>query len=202
MFSGIVETTCPVVFAEMQSELIRLKVKQPPEFNDLQLGDSIAVNGVCLTLEAVEGSLMQFALGPETLKITEWTVSSVLGRSVNLERSLRLNDRIHGHLVTGHVDAMGKIAKIEALSESLTLNIAYPKALAPYIWKKGSVALNGVSLTVNAVSETSAGESLLQVGLIPETLRRTNLGELKVGDSITVEVDNMARGLLRKMELK
>jgi riboflavin synthase len=201
MFSGIVETTSAVVFAEAQAELIRIKIKQPSEFNDLHLGDSVAVNGVCLTLEALEAGLMQFAVGPETQKITEWTASGVLGKAVNLERSLRLGDRIHGHLVTGHADGVGKVSKLQRLSETLMMEVSYPRELAGYIWKKGSVCLNGVSLTVNAVSDLCSAETTLQVGLIPETLRRTNLGELMVGETVTVEVDNMARGLLRNEEL-
>ncbi len=198
MFSGIIEATSRAQSVEAGPQILRLFLQAPSFFDDLKFGDSIAVNGVCLTLEALPQGLMQFALGPETLAVTGWTSESVMQRAFNLERSLRLNDRIHGHLVTGHVDGMGKIVERQGMDDDwLTLTVEFSHSLAPYIWKKGSVAINGVSLTVNSVSATS-----LSVGLIPETLKRTNLAELKVCDTVTIEVDNMARGLLRNLETR
>jgi len=201
VFSGIVETTSPVQAAEGSAQLLRIYVQTPSSFDDLKIGDSVAVNGVCLTLEAQANGQMQFALGPETLKITGWTAESVLNRAVNLERSMRLDDRVHGHLVTGHVDALAQVAALDWQEESLRVTVKLPLTLSRLVWKKGSVTLNGVSLTINSVTDNPQAV-LLQVGLIPETLRRTNLGELKVGDEITVEVDNLARGLLRSLEMR
>lgn len=191
MFSGIVETTSRVVSCQPRSGYLHMSVAKPSHFNDLSIGESIAVDGICLTVEAWDEREIRFALGPETLRITGWTAEGVLGRDVNLERSLRLNDRIHGHLVTGHVDARTRVLQREETGETLALEIEIPDALRAFIWPKGSVALNGVSLTVNGVSATS-----FRVGLIPETLRRTNLKNLRVNDGIHLEIDNMARGLV------
>lgn len=191
MFSGIVETTTVITGALERDGLMRIVVDKPSEFNDLNIGDSIAVDGVCLTVEGFDDQSIGFALGPETLKVTGWSLSRVLGRVVNLERSLRLGDRIHGHLVTGHVDATAAVIEAQSAGETLTLNIETPDKLKPYVWPKGSIAINGVSLTLNQVT---AGA--FSVGLIPETLKRTNLGTLKAGSVVNLEADNMARGLV------
>jgi len=180
-----------VVSVKEGSGTLSITVEKPINFNDLNHGDSVAVDGVCLTVEAFDEKQMAFTLGPETLRITGWTPSGVQKRMVNLERSLRLNDRIHGHLVTGHVDTTARIVAAETEGETLRLSIEIPKALEALIWPKGSLAVNGVSLTINRVSGGS-----FDVGLIPETLRRTNLGALKAGDLVNLEADNMARGLL------
>ena len=197
MFSGIVETTGVVRAAEPAGELLRLRVELPPSFTDLKSGDSVCMDGVCLTVEDFTANDMGFALGLETLKVTGWSSERVLGRVVNLERSLRLHDRIHGHLVTGHVDQAGKVVHIEAQKEWRTLSIEFTEALAPFIWTKGSITINGVSLTIN-----SMGNQSFQVGLIPETLKRTNMGRLQVGDPVNLEVDNMARGLVHWAQLQ
>lgn len=191
MFSGIVETTSRVLKAELQGDVLRIHIEKPINFSDLKSGDSISTDGVCLTLEAQEPQTLQFALGPETLRVTGWTADRVKDRVVNLERSLRLGDRIHGHLVTGHVDARSKVMRVENQGETTTMWIEIPESIKALVWPKGSVTLNGVSLTLNAV-----GESEFSVGLIPETLKRTNLGTLRVGDAVNVEADNMARGLV------
>lgn len=191
MFSGIVEATGRVIAAQEGDMVLRLSLEKPLHFNDLKIGDSIAVNGVCLTLEEFSPKHMLFALGPETLRITGWSADGVKDRVFNLERSLRLNDRIHGHLVTGHVDALAKVEALERQGETLFMQVSIPAQLKKFVWTKGSVAINGVSLTVNAVTDSS-----FTVGLIPETLRRTNLGLLRVGDSVQLEIDNLARGLV------
>lgn len=191
MFSGIVETTSPILSASSHGAVLRALVKKPIDFNDLKNGDSIAVNGVCLTVEEFTDEAIRFAIGPETQKVTGWTLSGVMGKVVNLERSLRLGDRIHGHLVTGHVDTLGAIAEIERVEGSQTMKVTYPEHVRPYIWPKGSITVNGVSLTINQVTP-----EFFTVGLIPETLKRTNLGSLAVGDPVNLEVDNNARGLV------
>lgn len=190
MFSGIVEISSSVAAVREGSGTLQLEIKKPSHFDDLSIGDSIAVDGVCLTLEKSSNELMTFTLGPETLRVTGWSAAGVLNRAVNLERSLRMGDRVHGHLVTGHVDSTAKVLNAEWEGQSLRLTIEIPHGLKNLIWAKGSVAVNGVSLTVNQV--TAAGFS---VGLIPETLRRTNLGSLKPGDIVNLEADNFARGL-------
>lgn len=196
MFSGIVEITSTVTAAQEGPGVLQINIKKPSYFNDINIGDSIAVDGICLTVEKINPADLQFTLGPETLKVTGWTKERVLNRVVNLERSLRLNDRIHGHLVTGHVDAMSFVTALEWKGEALDLKIAIPEPLRDLIWPKGSLAINGVSLTIHKIS---GGE--FAVGLIPETLKRTNLQQLTVGDSVTLEADNVARGIRHIQQL-
>jgi riboflavin synthase len=191
MFSGIVETTGIINGVRERDGVLECSVVRPAQFDDVKIGDSIALDGICLTLERFDQESLTFALGPETLRVTGWHIGGLLGKLVNLERSLRLNDRIHGHLVTGHVDALGTVVLSERQGEAWNLTIAIPKTLSPYIWSKGSVAINGVSLTVNASSACD-----FQVGLIPETLKRTNLGRLEKDSAVNLEIDNMARGLV------
>lgn len=197
MFSGIVEAQSEIVSTSSQPGILRITVQKPVDFNDIKSGDSIAVNGICLTVEKYDQSKIEFALAAETLRVTGWSESSLKTSKVNLERSLRMGDRVHGHFVSGHVDAMGKVEARREIGGSLELDISYPESLKPFIWKKGSWALNGVSLTVNEVRDGSAS-----VCLIPETLERTNLSNLKSGDSVTIEVDPLARGLIHVLNTK
>ena len=139
---------------------------------------------------------MTFALGAETLKITGWTEAQLQQASLNLERSLRMGDRIHGHMVAGHVDGVGTVHHIEDLGGSTQIDIRVSPELAKFFWKKGSWAVNGVSLTINDVSR----DGLVSSCLIPETLNRTNLNAVKVGDRVNLEVDTMARGLIALLE--
>lgn len=202
MFSGIVEAKSPIVRSEeiSNSKLTRIWVQKPREFNDLGIGDSVANDGVCLTVEAFDDKTIQFALAAETLAITNWklagSANSLVGRFVNLERSLRMGDRIHGHLVSGHVDSCSRVVKIEEDNETRIIDIEIPKSLRGMVWKKGSWAVNGVSLTVNSVAGGIASHCL-----IPETLTRTNLGALKIGDLVNIEVDVFARVLAQSVEI-
>ncbi len=201
MFSGIVEAVQPILSVQKGSgPLIRVKVKKPNEFNDLSNGDSIATDGVCLTVEAFDQETITFALAAETLRVLQWSPENpdfLLGKKLNLERSLRFGDRIHGHLVTGHVDSIGLVTKSEGLGENWFLDVKVADSILPFIWKKGSITLNGVSLTVNEIKG-----SVVSVGLIPETLKRTNLGELKVGGFVNVEPDYMAKALQRMLQVE
>lgn len=199
MFSGIVESVQPIVFVQKGlGSLIRIRVSKPSEFNDLKVGDSIAVDGVCLTVESFDSETITFALAAETLRILQWSPEnpeSLKGRKLNLERSLRFGDRIHGHLVTGHVDSLGLVTRSEGQGENWFLDVKVADSLLPFIWKKGSITLNGVSLTINELKG-----STVSVGLIPETLKRTNLGDLKIGSMINVEPDYMAKALQRMLQ--
>ena len=209
MFSGIVEAKAPIVRAEeiLEGKLTRIWVEKPREFNDLKIGDSVANDGVCLTVEAFDEKTVQFALAAETLAVTNWGsasekksgAKSLVGRLVNLERSLRMGDRIHGHVVSGHVDNYSRVVKIEDVGPennwTRIIDIEIPSALRGMVWKKGSWALNGVSLTVNSVDGGIASHCL-----IPETLMRTNLGALKVNDLVNIEVDVFARALAQSVE--
>lgn len=197
MFSGIVEAVMPIVSSQELPNAYRIQIKKPNEFNDIKLGDSIACDGVCLTVEAFDDAQMTFALAAETIKILQWQPQSWLGKVVNLERSLRFGDRIHGHLVTGHVDSLGQVTRAELQGESFFLDIQVQPSILPYVWKKGSVTLNGVSLTVNELNG-----DVLSVCLIPETVKRTNLGLLKAGANVNVEPDYMARAIQRSLEVR
>lgn len=195
MFSGIVEGQGRVLDVIVDRELLRISVERPVDFTDLKPGDSVATNGVCLTVESCDERQMVFALGAETLRVTGWSAPSLKEMALNLERSLRFGDRIHGHMVSGHVDGTGEI--IEALDQggSTLLVVRAPETLIPYVWKKGSWAVNGVSLTVNDIS----GDRV-SMCLIPETLKRTNLRSLRRGARVNLEIDMMARGLIHYLE--
>ncbi len=213
MFSGIVEAVQPILSAHLSNSSLdqsgvesnlrslRIVVKKPSEFNDIKGGDSISTDGVCLTVETFDQETVVFALGFETLQVLKWDVSStgsirsLVGKMLNLERSLRFGDRIHGHFVTGHVDSLGEVVRSEGNEEGWFLDVKVAETVAPFIWKKGSITLNGVSLTVNQVQS-----SILSVCLIPETLKRTNLGLLKVGSKINVEPDYMAKAMRQMLE--
>ena len=191
MFSGIVETTARVLQCRARDGVLEVTVERPSTLDDVGRGDSIAVDGVCLTVEHFDEKSLVFGLGAETLRVTGWTEDRLRAKPRNLERSLRYGDRVHGHMVLGHVDAQGPVARVEPLGEGLRLIFTTPEVLRPFVWSKGSIAVNGVSLTINEVTADT-----FAVGLIPETLKRTNLGKLKAGDAVNLEIDNFARGLV------
>ena len=144
-----------------------------------------------------DSTKMQFSLGQETLQVLQWKQQDWKNRKINVERSLKLSDRIHGHLVTGHVEALGKVLRSDQVGENWFLDVEVPTNLLPLIWKKGSITLHGVSLTVNTLEK-----NILQVCLIPETQKRTNLIELKKDDFIHLESDYMAKAFYRFYELQ
>jgi riboflavin synthase len=152
---------------------------------DVAVGDSIAVDGVCLTVVSRKGRRFEADVSRATLACT---AGFSTGSRVNLEKALRLADRLGGHLVSGHVDGVGTVARINAAGDNRLLAVTAPKALAKYVARKGSIAVNGASLTVNAVRGAE-----FEVNLIPHTLAATNLGELKVGSRVNLEVDLLAR---------
>jgi len=197
LFSGIVETTSLAQSVFAADKGIQIVLDRPSIFDDIALGDSIATNGVCLTITSFDESSMAFFIGAETLSVTGWTVESLMTFDFNLERSLKLSDRIHGSLVSGHVDAVAKVLKSELFGENLLLDVSYPVELSSFVWKKGSVVINGVSLTINELSKES-----LSVCLVPETLMRTNLSKLCVGDCVNLEADYIAKAITRREETK
>jgi riboflavin synthase len=197
LFSGIIEAKSKVLNCRQLPDTLQISIEKPVQFDDLKTGDSIAVNGVCLTLEAQDNREIQFSLAQETLELTGWTPESLQssGCEVNLERSMKLGDRIHGHIVSGHVESMGQVQQIQPLANTMIMSIKVPEKTLRYLWQKGSVTINGVSLTVNQVDRNE-----VSVCLIPETLERTNLGSLKEGDIVTLESDYMAKGLVKLFE--
>jgi riboflavin synthase len=163
------------------------------DFSDLKVGDSIAVDGVCLTAVALQGNAFVVDISRETL---DCTVGFPQGRKVNLEKSLRLADRLGGHLVSGHVDGVGTVVRFEQLGESWLLAIEASRDLARYIARKGSIAVNGVSLTVNRVKGCE-----FDINLIPHTLAETNLREMAAGVRVNLEIDMLARYVERMAEM-
>ena len=195
MFTGIVEELGRVVRLETVEDSARLTVEAPTVTQDVSLGDSVSVNGCCLTVAAVHGSTFTADLMAETL--TRTTLGSQApGDPVNLERALRASDRLGGHIVQGHVDATAEVLDHHRGEHWDLLRIGLPQEIARYVAVKGSVALDGVSLTVVDASDVApvpgAGASL-SVGLIPETLRRTTLGTRRPGERVNLEVDVLAK---------
>ena len=193
MFSGIIADVGMIAKAEERMGGLRLTVAaESLDMNDVQIGDSIAVNGVCLTAVEIAGRTFVADVSVETLSCT--TGLERQGNHVNLEKALRLSDRLGGNLVSGHVDGVGEVIAFNDIGESWRLVVKAPHALAKYIAAKGSVAVNGVSLTVNRV----AGDEF-EMNLIPHTLDATTLNELKQGSRVNLEVDLIARYVERMM---
>ena len=202
MFTGIVEELGRVVRLETNEDCARLTVEAPTVTQDASLGDSISVNGCCLTVAAMHGSTFTADLMAETL--TRTTLGSQApGDPVNLERALRATDRLGGHIVQGHVDATAEVLNRSHGEHWDLLRVGLPQEIARYVAVKGSVALDGVSLTVVDVedaqhnapdaSPTPGAGASLSIGLIPETLRRTTLGTRRPGERVNLEVDVMAK---------
>lgn len=182
MFSGIIANTSRVLKVSEKRKIKIVAIKKPRSFR-AKPGESVSVNGVCSTIVGTPRDSLVFEYMPETLRKTnvkEWSV----GTAVNLEQSLTLNSLIGGHLLAGHIDAAGKILQIQREGNSKTFHINFPREFRRYLIPKGSVAIEGVSLTVVDVSAQS-----FAVGLIPYTLLHTNLGGKKIGDSVNIEFD-------------
>lgn len=194
MFSGIVEAKAPIIEAQSFQDTVRICVEKPVSFDDLSLGDSISTNGVCLTVESFDEKSMSFVLGRETLEVTGWSEESLNGQEVNLERSLRVGDRVHGHWVSGHVDTMGQVKSVDK-GESWVVEVSVTDFDPKLAWQKGSLTINGVSLTINKIVA-----NVLSVCLIPETLERTNLKLLSSGDNVTIEYDTWAKAVVNYQE--
>lgn len=192
MFTGIIEAIGVIESAEQTPANLRLSItSRQLVMDDVALGDSIAVNGVCLTVVEKLTTGFQADVSQETL---DCTTGLALGAAVNLEKSLRFGDRVGGHLVSGHVDGVGKVTQLENLGASWRLEIEAPKELARYIARKGSIAVNGVSLTVNRVDNNR-----FEINLIPHTWAVTTLELLQVGSSVNLEIDLFARYIERML---
>jgi riboflavin synthase len=200
VFTGIIEGIGKVESLRVGSAghgTRRLTVKTTLDVGTLPLGASIAVNGACLTIVARRAgrpAMFQADLGQETLACT--TLGALVpGGQVHLERALRLGDSLGGHLVSGHVDGTGQVESARTQGGTLALRVVTPKELSPYFFTKGSVAIDGVSLTINEVDSAA-----LEVLLIPHTLEVTLLGKLRAGDHVNLEADMIAKQIARFVE--
>jgi len=195
MFTGIITDIGRIVSAEQRGDL-RLEVACAYDMAGVDLGASIACSGVCLTVVDKGADRFAVDLSAETVSRTApdlWRE----GGALNLERSLRLGDELGGHIVTGHVDGIAEVATVERVGDSLVVEIDTPNDLSGYIAAKGSVALDGVSLTVNAVSGTR-----FAVNLIPHTALRTTFGNIRPGRRLNLEIDILARYIGRMIEMR
>lgn len=194
MFTGIVEVVGEIVALEARGALTRVRILAPGVTEGVQVGDSIAVNGVCLTVTDLDGSHLAFDAVRETLDRTSLGHLAV-GDSVNLERALQAGGRLDGHIVQGHVDGTGAVRELRRTGDDVRLEIACASDFAELLVEKGSVAIDGVSLTVVGVGDTG-----FDVALIPHTLEVTTLGGLHAGDPVNLEADVLGKYVKRYLE--
>ncbi len=193
MFTGLVESKTQILEILHEPGGIRLVVSRPPEFDDVRLGDSIAINGCCLTVVALDPQSMAFQAGQETLSRTNIGIRSI-DDFVNCERSLCLGQRIGGHLVTGHIDGVGQLMSLDTVDGWCRMRIRVPMRLIRQMASKGCITMDGVSLTLVDVE----GDSFT-VALIPHTLAVTTLGNLRVNDQVNIETDLLAKYVEQQM---
>ncbi|MCZ6649944.1 MAG: riboflavin synthase [Acidobacteria bacterium] len=189
MFTGIITHIGQVAGKEVRGDGATLRIASPMVGDSLARGESVAVAGVCLTVETWDDVAFRVTASPETMRRTRLG-HLALGQDVNLERALRAGERMGGHLVQGHVDGLGRVRSVRREGVSRILSLATPAGLRPHLVDRGSVAVDGVSLTVTAVD--AAG---FEVTLIPETLRQTTLEGLKSGDAVNLEADMVSKYL-------
>ena len=194
MFSGIIETVGAVREFVRGDESATMIVGTDTNFRNLEEGESIAVNGVCLTVVEFDDSAFRMDLGTETLSKTSFKNSKV-GDQVNLERSLTPSSKISGHFVSGHIDQVGKVISIDEKPGEFLLKFSHPPFLTPYIMEKGSIALDGISLTIFNCKENS-----FNVSIIPFTWSHTNLNTRKIGDLINIECDMIGKYVYKACE--
>ena len=202
MFTGIITAVGEIKSAQTKGDGLHLVVQVPEGYlNDVALGDSIAIQGACMTATQLDGNTFALDISRESLNKT---VGLDRVGPVNLEKALRLNDRLGGHLVSGHVDGVGKVTHFAQIAAdqygSWLLRIEAPKSLAAFLAYKGSIVVNGVSLTVNQTEDTPTA-CIVDINIIPHTLENTTLGRLKQGDQVNLEVDLIARYVARMLEV-
>jgi riboflavin synthase len=192
VFTGIVEEVGTLVVREDQSDAAVLRIRASTVLQDVSLGDSIAVNGVCLTVTGVDDGVWSTDVMAETLRRSSLGAAAE-GTPVNLERAVQPHTRLGGHLMQGHVDGVGSVVSRTPGEHWEVVRIGLPTGLARYVVEKGSIAVDGVSLTVSSVSPADLPEPWFEVSLIPTTLRDTTLGGRAPGDTVNLEVDVIAK---------
>jgi riboflavin synthase len=193
MFTGIIETTGTIADARPVAGGRRLRVHVGPMAGECALGASISVDGVCLTVAAVAGEVIDFDVITETLSRSTLGGKGT-GDRVNLERSLRVGDRLDGHFVQGHVDGTGTVVRVQSTPKEYVVHVRPEPALLPYIIPKGAVTVDGISLTIASVD----GDTF-SVALVPTTLERTTIGSRRTGQSVNIETDIIARSVVHRL---
>ena len=202
MFTGIItglgRIAAVQALGDSASHGKRLTLECPPAYlDDVTLGDSIALNGACMTVTGISPAERQFSVDISAESLDKTAGLDTPG-SVNLEKALRANDRLGGHLVSGHVDGIGVVTRFAQVGESWALQLLAPTSMAKYLAYKGSITVNGVSLTVNLVDDLASGCQII-INLIPHTLHNTALGQLQAGSRVNLEIDLIARYVERML---
>jgi riboflavin synthase len=203
MFTGIITGVGRIAavhdLGSSSSHGKRLSIAAPEGYlDDVGLGDSIALNGACMTVATLDPAAQRFSIDISAESLDKTAGLAEAEARVNLEKALRASDRLGGHIVSGHVDGIGRVSRFEAVGESWELRVLAPKALARFMAYKGSITVNGVSLTVNRVDDLADG-SEISINLIPHTVENTALGSLKAGSAVNLEIDTVARYVERML---
>lgn len=191
MFTGIIEKLGVIRQIQPAAGGKRISVETGLDLSHTGIGDSIAVNGACLTVISKNGSQFMADLSPETVLKTTFSTKRV-GDQVNVERAMRLSDRVNGHLVSGHIDGVGAVSARREDANAIVITISVPPSLAKYMIPKGSVAVDGISLTINQCDEDSFG-----ISIIPHTAQLTSIGFCAVGDAVNIETDILGKYVAR-----
>lgn len=193
MFTGIIQAVGEIQPTTYSNGDIQISIEAHQlDLSDVKLGDSIAVNGVCLTVIHVSQTHFVADVSKETLSVT---IGLNKKGPANLEKAMRLSDRLGGHLVSGHVDGVGEVVRFEAVNDCWLLAIRAPHAISKYIARKGSICVNGVSLTINTIEK-----DVFTINIIPHTLAKTTLGALNIGSQVNLEIDQIARYVERMQQ--
>ena len=188
MFTGLIEATGELVSFVKKGKAAQISIKTDMNLSDIKIGESIAINGVCLSVTSYDSKVISFDVSPETMSGTTFDGKLHVGAKLNLERAMKLGDRFGGHIVSGHVDCMGVVKTININSGNKVIHFLVPKDNLRYIIVKGSITVNGVSLTVNEVTHDT-----FSVNIIPITQTDSNISTLKIGDSVNIETDMIGK---------
>jgi riboflavin synthase len=204
MFTGIITGVGRIAavhdLGSSSSHGKRLHIAAPAAYlDDVGLGDSIALNGACMTVTTLEPARHEFTIDISAESLDKTAGLAEPGAQINLEKALRANDRLGGHIVSGHVDGIGSVSRFEPVGESWELRVLAPRSLARFLAYKGSITINGVSLTVNRVEDLKDGAEI-SINLIPHTVQNTALGQLREGSPVNLEIDTVARYVERMLQ--